>query len=49
MTITDLTGKKVLEQKPISNTLNVEQLQNGIYLLEITSEGKNLTTKFIKN
>jgi uncharacterized repeat protein (TIGR03803 family) len=47
--ITDLTGKKVLEQKPISNTVNVEQLQNGMYLLEMTSEGKNLVTKFIKN
>ena len=48
ITITDLTGKKVLEQKPISNTVNVDHLQNGMYFLEITSEEKNSTLKFIK-
>lgn len=48
ITITDLTGKKVLEQKTISNAVNVEKLQSGMYLLQITSEGKNSVTKFIK-
>jgi uncharacterized repeat protein (TIGR03803 family) len=48
ITITDLTGKKVLEQKPISNTINVEQIENGIYLLELKSDGKNDVLKFIK-
>ncbi|WP_395076819.1 ELWxxDGT repeat protein [Flavobacterium sp.] len=49
VSITDLTGKKVLEQNTNSNTVNVENLQNGIYLLQIFSEGNNSVTKFIKN
>ena len=47
--ILDLTGKKVLEQKNNSNTINVENLQNGMYLLQIISDGKNSVSKFIKN
>ena len=49
ITILDLTGKKVLEQKNNSNTINVENLQNGMYLLQILSEGKSAVSKFIKN
>ena len=49
ISITDLTGKKVLEQNNNSTTVNVEKLQNGIYLLQIVSEGKTATSKFIKN
>jgi alpha-tubulin suppressor-like RCC1 family protein len=49
ITITDLTGKKVLEQKGNSNTINVEKLQQGTYLLQTNSEGKNSITKFMKN
>jgi uncharacterized repeat protein (TIGR03803 family) len=46
--ITDFTGKTVLEQKGNSNTINVEKLQSGTYLLQTNSEGKNSVTKFIK-
>lgn len=49
ITIIDLTGKKVFEQNNNSNTINVEKLQNGMYLLQIIANGKNSVTKFIKN
>lgn len=49
ITITDLTGKKVLEQNNNATSVNVENLQNGMYLLKIISEGKIGTSKFIKN
>ncbi|WP_310557364.1 ELWxxDGT repeat protein [Flavobacterium sp.] len=49
ISITDLTGKKVLEQNTNSNTINVEKLQNGIYVVQIISDGKSSLNKFIKN
>ena len=49
ITISDLTGKKVLEQNSNFSTVNVEKLQNGMYLLQLFSEGKYNTSKFIKN
>jgi uncharacterized repeat protein (TIGR03803 family) len=49
ITITDISGKKVLEQNGNSNSINVEKLQQGTYLLQTNSEGKNSVTKFIKN
>jgi uncharacterized repeat protein (TIGR03803 family) len=48
LTITDLTGKKVLEQNGIANPINISQLQQGVYLLQIKSEGYNSNLKFIK-
>ena len=48
ITISDLTGKKVLEQNSNSSTINVEKLQNGMYLLQLFSEGKFTVSKFIK-
>ena len=49
VTILDLSGKKVLEQNSNSSTVNVEKLQNGMYLLQLFSEGKYSISKFIKN
>jgi alpha-tubulin suppressor-like RCC1 family protein len=46
--ITELTGKKILEQKGNNKQLNVQQLQQGIYLLQVFSEGKSSQSKFIK-
>ena len=40
---------KVLEQNNNSTAINVEKLQNGMYLLQLFSEGKYSTSKFIKN
>lgn len=48
MTITDLSGKKIMEQNGTTNQINVSKLSEGMYLLQITSEEKNSTTKFIK-
>ncbi len=48
ITITDLTGKKVLEKMGNINQVNIELLQSGIYLLIVESEGKKYTNKFIK-
>ena len=49
VTILDLSGKKVLEQNSNSSSINVEKLQNGMYLLQLFSEGKYSISKFIKN
>lgn len=46
--ITDLIGKKVLEQKGNNKQLNVQQLQQGMYLLHVFSEGKSSLSKFLK-
>lgn len=46
--ITDVLGKTVMEQKGNSTQVNVEHLQQGIYLLQIFSEGKNHQKKLVK-
>ena len=47
--ITNLNGKKILEQKGTNNRqINVQNLQIGMYLLQVFSEGKIFQTKFIK-
>ena len=46
--ITDLTGKKLLEQTQNTNQINVQNLANGIYILEAVSGNKNSYSKFIK-
>jgi alpha-tubulin suppressor-like RCC1 family protein len=48
ITITDLAAKKVMEQNGSLTNLNVSQLQAGMYLLQIVSQGKTSVTKFIK-
>jgi uncharacterized delta-60 repeat protein len=47
--ITDLTGKIVLIQTSNTNQINVEPLASGMYLLEATSGGAHLVSKFVKN
>ena len=48
ISIIDLTGKKVFEQKEVTSSINVQQLESGLYIIQITSEGKNYQNKFIK-
>jgi len=48
ISIIDLTGKKVFEQKENTGSINVQQLESGLYIIQITSEGKNYQNKFIK-
>lgn len=45
----DITGRKVLEQKESTSQINIETLEQGIYQLQIISEGKNYSSKFIKD
>ncbi|CAM4263743.1 RCC1 domain-containing protein [Flavobacterium terrigena] len=48
ISIIDLTGKKVFEQKGNISSINVQQLESGLYIIQITSEGKSHLSKFIK-
>jgi hypothetical protein len=44
----DISGKKVLEDLKISETINVEKLSAGVYFLKINSKGKIANIKFVK-
>ena len=46
--ITDLTGEKVGEQNNNLTQVDVSKLPQGMYLLQIASEGKKSFSKFIK-
>jgi len=43
----DVLGKEVLSSKVINNTVNVAQLNAGLYIIKITEEGKTATKKLI--
>ena len=47
--IMDITGKIVLEQTDNLATVNVENLSNGLYIIELLSVEKSYQGKFIKN
>ena len=49
MTIFDVTGKKVLNDKLLTNTIDVSILQSGFYILRLESQGRFIERKFIKN
>lgn len=46
--IIDTLGRKVLEQKNTAPKVDVQKLAKGMYLIQVTSEGKTYTDKFIK-
>lgn len=46
--VMDITGRKVLEQNGNMTQINIQSLQQGMYQLLITSEGKQYSSKFIK-
>ncbi len=48
LVIIDVIGRKVLEQKENTSEIHIEHLNKGMYLLQITSEGKTYSSKFIK-
>ncbi len=48
ISITDLTGKFVIEQKGDATQINVEYLKSGLYLIQLKHSGKVSTLKFIK-
>ncbi len=48
--IFDVSGKKIKEEKITNNTVSVQNLQKGTYILEIKNEkGKKYSCKFIKD
>ena len=46
--ISDITGKKVLEQNQNTTLINVENLAKGLYIIEAYSSNKKFQSKFIK-
>lgn len=46
--IFDALGNIVLEQKKIISEINIQNLNDGLYLIQITSENKKFDYKFIK-
>jgi hypothetical protein len=48
LTISDLSGKKIIEQKSNQTFINVEGLAQGIYVLEVVSDGNKNVSKFVK-
>ena len=45
--IYDVIGKQVLNTKVINNTVNIANLNAGIYIVKITEEGKTATRKLV--
>ena len=48
ISVYNILGKLVLS-KTTSSEINVDNLQNGIYILKIVDEQKEIVRKFIKN
>ncbi len=48
VTVSDLTGKILIEQSKNLSQMNVWHLQQGLYFIQIQSQGKTYTQKFIK-
>ena len=46
--ITDLTGKKILQQSGNLNSINIESLSSGIYIVQVVANKDMFTQKFIK-
>jgi hypothetical protein len=47
--IFDLFGKLIIEKTQNTNQVSVENLSNGIYIVEVASEGIIFKKKLIKN
>ncbi len=47
--IIDISGKIVIEQIENTNSVNVENLSNGMYIIKMFSENKLYQSKFVKN
>ncbi|MCW1146671.1 T9SS type A sorting domain-containing protein [Flavobacterium lacisediminis] len=45
--IFDLLGKEVVKSDVINNTVNVSNLEEGIYVVKVTEEGKTATRKLV--
>ncbi|MBN8640197.1 MAG: S8 family serine peptidase [Flavobacteriales bacterium] len=50
ITITDLTGKTVVSNPTVSsNSIDVSNLQTGVYFVKFTTDGFSTVKKFVKN
>ena len=49
VTITDLSGKIIMEQVGNKTAINIENFAKGMYVLEVMSGGNKMVNKFIKN
>lgn len=47
VTIVDMLGKEVLNTKAVNNLVNVANLQTGVYIVNITEDGKTATRKLV--
>ena len=47
-TIYSINGKKIINSKTTYQTIDVEGLKSGVYLLKFTKENKNYNYKFVK-
>jgi hypothetical protein len=48
MSIIDIAGKIIYSQKNISSVINIEKLEQGIYIIKLTSITGTSTIKFVK-
>lgn len=48
ISIIDIAGKIIYSQKNISNVINIEKLEQGIYIIKLTSITGTSTIKFVK-
>ena len=48
LSIYDISGKKILEENQNFSSFNIQNLDAGIYFLQITADGKTSRNKFIK-
>jgi hypothetical protein len=46
--IIDITGKVVITTKESTNTINVSDLSNGIYFIQLITDERTITKKFVK-
>jgi hypothetical protein len=47
--IVDLSGKLIIEKNQNTNQVDIENLSNGMYIVEVASEGTIYKKKLIKN
>jgi hypothetical protein len=43
----DVLGKQIINSKVLNNTLNISNLNQGIYIVKVTEEGKTATRKLV--
>jgi hypothetical protein len=47
-TVFDITGKKIFSSKLLNNSIDVSQLNSGVYIIRLEEKGKIINRKFVK-